>query len=247
MIKLADNLYLYNLEKFRTDVFYSRILSEFKTLSVFEGSMFYICLNEDNVTGIISKIDTNVTLSLTEEAPLEEINEFLNIVGYSKILCDNRYSSAFIGDKNCGKILKASLAEKTDCKVHELYSENLKDAFELIQDSFDLKLDFVSWFADISHKIRHGGARLFGIYEGDLLISCAFSLFETETSSVMSSVTTRKEYRKKGYGELLVKSVLSENNNKDVFVFTENKDVESWYKKLGFTEVCLWSEIENVL
>ncbi len=247
MIKLVENFKEYNLEDFKNNVFFGRILSDFNTLSVFEESMFYVCLNNEDVAGVVSKIDGNITLALTEKSPLEEIKEFLNAIGYSTILCDNAYSHVFDGEKTCGSILKIISNENINCKAKELYSENLKDVFDLIQEAFGLQLDFVKWCADLSHKMRHAGARLFGIYEGDVLVSCAFSLFETEFSAVMSSVSTRKEYRGKGYADEVVKKVLSENIAKSVYAFTENKNVEDWYQKLGFTKESLWSEIENVL
>lgn len=247
MIKLVENINDYDLTQFESDVFYFRILSDYKTLSVFENAMFYVSMDNDNINGVISKIDGDVTLSLCNISPLEEIKEFINLIGYSKILCNEDYSHAFDGNKTKGSILKALGKSGNLRKVKELYTEDLKDAYKLIEEAFEIKLDFMSWFADISHKMRHGGARSFGVFEDGNLVSVAFSLFETEKSAVLSSVTTKKLYRGCGFGEMAVKKVLSENVQKDVYVFTENEVAENWYKKLGFEAIGIWSEIENVL
>ena len=89
--------------------------------------------------------------------------------------------------------------------------------------------------------------KTYGIYEDEKLVSGAFSLFETEKSTVISSVVTDENYRCKGYGENIVKSLLNENQNKDVYVFTENDKIKKWYEKMGFVPCKMWSEIENVL
>ena len=95
--------------------------------------------------------------------------------------------------------------------------------------------------------IRHNSASLSGIYEDGKLISAAFSLFETENSAVISSVATLESHRNKGYATEIINALLSKNSDKSVYVFTENENIDKWYKKIGFTEHKKWSEIKNVL
>lgn len=244
MIKFIDNFSDCSRFPHSDDVFFQRIYSDFRTESVFDDASFYANTVGGNLLAVISKIKGSVTVSADKNADFKEISEFLKVIGYSSILCDKEFSDCFDGAKTCGKILVATPDEKTFCKANELYTENLKDVFNLIVNAFEIQVNFDEWFADMSHKLRHKGARLFGIYSDKSLISAAFSMFETEKSAVISSFATDKEKRCQGYGEMLLKTLLSENQGKNVYVFTENTDVENWYKKFGFTDYKGWSEIK---
>lgn len=245
MIKLIDNFEEYNFSSFENDIFFQRILSDYKTLSCFDDVIFYVCEDEE-ISAVISKVGGNVTLSAKETAPFEEIREFLNVTGFSKILCNNEFSEHFDGRKEYGKILKIQGGCNFSCKAEKLYSENLKDMHGLVCNVFGFDGDYFTWIADLSHRMRHDSAHLYGIYCDDKLVSGAFSLFETEKSAVISSVATLREYRHQGFGERVVKTVIAENS-KELFVFTENERTESWYKNMGFVPCEMWSEFENVL
>ncbi len=247
MIKLIDNFDEYDFSSFEDDVFFQRIYSDYMSLSVFENVMFYVCENDTSTEVVISKIDGNVTVSAKDNASFEEIKEFLNIVGFSKILCDRRFSCFFDGTESHGCILKLKSDEIFNCKAVILDSDHLKNMYLLVEKVFETKNDFLPWVADLSHRLRHNSATLCGIYSDEKIVSGAFSLFETEKSAVISSVATHYEARHKGYGEDVVKALLNKNFSKTVYVFTENEITEKWYKKMGFTSYKMWSEIENVL
>lgn len=247
MIKLIDDFKNYDFSLLENDIFFQRIYADFYGSSMFNDSLFYVSVNNDEVDAVIGKIGPVITLSASEKAPFEELAEFFSVIGFSVILCDERFSSCFNGEKSTGDILKLEDEASCHCKARLLYSENLKDVYYLITKVFDIQIDFVDWFVDMSHKLRHNTARCCGIYENDRLVSAAFSLFETENSAVISAVASDENFRGIGYGERVLKTLISENNNKNIYVFTENKEINNWYKKFGFIEHKRWSEIKNVL
>lgn len=247
MIKLIENFENYDFSFFENDVFFRRIYSDFCTNSMFSDSLFYVSVNENVVDAVIGKVGQVITLSSKECTPFEELNEFFSVIGYSVILCEEKFSSHFEGVKTYGDILKNTKMTECCCKAQLLYTENLKDVFGLLVRIFNLNIDFMDWFADMSHKLRHGTAKCCGIYENNKLVSVALSVFETDNSAVISSVATDERFRKKGYGEKVVKTLLDENKGKDVYVFTENENISKWYEKSGFTGYKKWSEIKNVL
>ncbi len=247
MIKLAEDLNAYNLSSFADDVFFQRIYSDFGTMSMFSDVYFYVCEEENNVNAVISKVFGIITISARNDADFEEMNEFVKTIGFTKILCDNSFSSHFDGKKTSGKILKINSDEDYGGKVKDLSAENLSDMYNLVKGVFGVSPDFSQWFTDMCHKMRYGAARLCGIYEGKTLLSAGFSLFITEKSAVISSVATDENFRCRGYGERVVKTLICKNRGKDVYVFTENGKVENWYKNMGFVPCKMWSEIENVL
>ena len=247
MIKLIDNFEEYDFSSFEKDVFFYRICSDFKTMSGFDEALFYVCINDGKINGLISKVGSIVTLSCSDNSVCEEINEFVKVIGFSKILCDRSVSSCFNGEKVWGDILRLNSEGNYKYKAKQLYTENLKDMYYLIKKNFNVEIDFPEWFVDTSYRIRHNSAKFYGIYEDDKLVSAAFSLFETENSAVISSVVTDENCRCKGYGEDIVKALLNDNKSKNVYVFTENDNIKKWYEKMGFVPDKMWSEIENVL
>ena len=247
MIKLIDNFEEYDFSSFEKDVFFYRIYSDFKTMSDFDEALFYVCINDEKINALISKVGSTVTVSCSDISVCEEINEFAKVIGYRKILCDRSISFCFDGEKLWGDILRLNSEDDFNSKAKQLYTENLKDMYYLIKKNFNVEIDFPEWFVDMSYRIRHNSAKFYGIYEDDKLVSGAFSLFETENSAVISSVVTDENYRCKGYGEDIIRALLNENKSKNVYVFTENDKIKKWYEKMGFIPDKMWSEIENVL
>lgn len=247
MIKLIDNFEEYDFSSFEDDVFFGRIYSDYKTMSCFDDALFYVCIEDEQIYGFISKVGSDITISCINDSICKEINEFVKIIGYNKILCDKSISVCFDGEKTSGEILVINSNGNYDCKAKQLYTENLKDMYQLIIKNFSVDIDFSQWFVDMSYRLRHNSAKFYGIYVEDKLVSGAFSLFENEKSAVISSVVTDDNFRCRGYGEDVVKSLLNENQNKDIYVFTENEKIKNWYKKMGFVPCKMWSEIENVL
>lgn len=247
MIKLIDNFEEYDFSSFEKDVFFYRIYSDFKTLSSFDDALFYVCLSGEKINAFFSKVGSIVTVSCSDNSACEEINEFLKVTGFSKILCDKSISSYFDGEKTSGDILKLNSVFNDFCKSKQLYTENLNDMYLLVKENFKIEFDFPEWFVDMSYRLRHNSAKFYGVYEEDKLVSGAFSLFETENTAIISSVATDVKHRGKGYGEDVVRSLLKENENKNVYVFVENEKIKKWYIKMGFMPDKMWSEIENVL
>ncbi len=247
MIKFAEDLSIYDLSFFEDDIFFQRIYSDFSTISKFNNVYFYICEEHYEITAVISKVNDIITISAKESANFEEMNEFVKVIGFTTVLCDNDYSCHFDGEKTSGKILKFNSNYEHSEKANTLDVEHLPDMYKLVKKVFDTSADFSDWFVDICHKMRYGSADLCGVYDDKMLISAGFSLFITEKSAVISSVVTDEEFRHKGYGERVVKTLLEKNIGKDVFVFTENKNAENWYKNMDFVPCKMWSEIKNVL
>ncbi len=234
MIKICS---LTEIEKYNyRDVFYYRILSDFNLYgNDFPFSSFYSCFDGEEIVSLISKIDGVITVSCIDERYKSEITEFCKITGFKTILADNNiFSSCRHGDilKFKGEILNS------DALISD--SEILKDVYNILKKSFDDFPAFESWFPDISYRLRHFAGRLaVKYYEGEI-VSCAFSLFESENSFVISSVATEKECRCRGFAKECIYKLLKDNKN--IFVFTENKELTDLYKSMGFAEYGKWSE-----
>ncbi len=247
MIKLTEDLTEYDLSFFEDDIFFQRIYSDFLTIGKFPKSFFYICVDDNEITAVISKICGVITLSAKENADFEEINEFVRVIGFSTILCDFSFSCHFDGKKTSGKIMKIRTDEKFGSNAEILRTDELKEAYPILKRVFRKVPDFPDWFVNTCYGVIHNSVIVSGVHYNQKLVSVAFALFVTERTAVISAVATHPEHRNRGYAMEILKKLLDENTGKEIYIFLENPLIEEYYGKLGFVPCKMWSEIENVL
>ncbi len=246
MIKLVDNFKDYNIKGF-DDVFFYRIMSDFNTIRQFDNVDFYVSLIEDDVTAVMSKVNGVITISAADNADFQEINEFVKVIGFTTILCDEKFSSSFIGKKTSGKILKLSAGKSFSSDAELLDTNNLKEIYRVLKRVFKRIPDFSDWFVNTCYGMMHNSVMSAGICTNGKIVSVAFMLFISEKAAVLSAVATLPEYRNRGFAMQIVKKLLNENKDKDIFLFLENPLLEEYYAELGFSYCKMWSETENVI
>ncbi len=248
MIKLAENLNDYDLSLFEDDIFFMRIRSDFDVMSRFENVFFYVCKNQAEITAVISKVSDVITISASEDADFIEINEFVKAVGFTTILCEDKYAYHFEGEKTSGKIMKIRADESLESYAEVLKADDLKNVYQLLKKVFLGKIpDFSDWFVNTCYGVIHNSVMVAGIRSKDEFVAVAFALFVTEKTAVISAVATHPEHRNRGYAFEIIKKLLNENKGKEIYLFLENPLIEEYYAKLGFVPFKMWSEIRNVI
>ncbi len=246
MIKLVDSFDEYNFDSFE-DVFFHRIYSDYSAIRQFKDVFFYVCENDGAITGVISKVDGVITMSLRENADFEELNEFVKVIGFTTILCEEKYSCHFDGKKKSGKILKLRIDEVFGSNAELLETYDLKNVYPLLKRVFRKVPDFPGWYVNTCYGMIHNTVISAGVRVDGKIVSVAFALFVTEKIAVLSAVATHPEHRNRGYAMEIVKKILDENRGKEIYLFLENPLLEEYYAKLGFVPYKMWSEIENVV
>ncbi|MDE5605313.1 MAG: hypothetical protein K2I73_07010, partial [Eubacterium sp.] len=91
-----------------TDIYSVRILSLLNAYGCkYPFVRFYRQINEnENITAIISYLDHDVTISFSSEANLNELSEFIRVIGFSSVLCDERLSIS--ADYESGIVMKSN-------------------------------------------------------------------------------------------------------------------------------------------
>ena len=247
MVKLVDDLNFYDLSSFEEDIFFHRIRSDFSVIGRFPENLFYVCESDNGITAVLSKIGGTVTISAKDSADFEELNEFVQMVGFSTILCDAQFSCCFDGKKKSGKIMKIKSDERFESSAEILDAQELKAAYPILEKCFKNLPDFSHWFVNTCYGVTHNSVIFSGIHCEKELVSVAFTLFVTDKTAVLSGVATLPSYRNRGYAMEIVKKLLDVNRGKDIYLFLENPIIEEYYAQLGFTPYKMWSEIENVL
>ncbi|WP_099187138.1 GNAT family N-acetyltransferase [Tepidibacter mesophilus] len=123
--------------------------------------------------------------------------------------------------------------EKYENEAVRLGFNDLNDIKELIMESYP-----EAWLDDNLVKLDEN----FGIYDNKKLISFAgiHAYSEEYQVATVAHITTHPDYRKRGYGEKVVYSLLKSLKNKIKFiglnVKVNNFSAINCYKKLGFKE-----------
>lgn len=109
----------------------------------------------------------------------------------------------------------------------------LSDMYNIVKEAFG-ETEFDLWYADMSHRIRHGVSRAY-IYKG---ISCACVDFVYKGYGYISQVASLSEYRRKGYAgrllDMISRSLSGEGTITRLWAYDE---LEGFYLKAGFSPV----------
>lgn len=220
--------------------------------------MFWNIYSEDNVLcGNLSFVNDTFTMCLNNESCIPEVAKFLDFWGNFKFIkcnycnatklynliekpCNLAYGDILLSNdvKNCQS------ASNLICKDIDTYA-----AFEILRDSFAKEtssIDFDDFNYEMNYRIRKGESFIFGLKKDDLVVSVAEILSISDDSVIVGFLATRKEHRDLGYASSLLKGILSEFSNKNVFIFADNDELSAFYKKIGFNNFSVWAQLKTV-
>ncbi len=121
-----------------------------------------------------------------------------------------------------------------------------RDLYPVLQAGFGEGLPpFDVWYADVSHRMRHGACRAAVVREGETLVSCAMTVAEWTDGAVMGAVATRPECRGKGYASACVTALADvlAKEGRQIYLCPKNEGAQRLYQQLGFTGCGRWGEL----
>ncbi len=231
-IEDTNELMSYN----KRDIFRYRIMSLMKAYGTkYDFALFYRQVIDGNITAIISKLDGDFTLSYTDNADTDELEQFFTVIGFSSLLCDDGFSME--NRYTQGAVMK------TEKKVELHKSYVTIDRYPKLMELFNLldydSADFEAWYVDISHRIRHGCAMAYSLNMDSQIISSAVLSSIYEDGAILSAVQTLSDYRRMGYGGTLVSEIICDFPS-TVYLMRAEGANEEFYSKLGFVNCGKW-------
>lgn len=236
MIKKINNIH--EIDNFKNNDLYSiRIMSLIKAYGCgYDFARFYAQFDiKGNITAIISYLDGDYTLSLSDGADNNELSQFFSMSGLLSLLSDD----SFVMDRpyDSGVVMCADKRVEFDVKgAHLQRFPKLMELFNFID--YD-KTDFESWYVDISHRIRHGCAAAYTLEANGETVSSGIFTSIYNNNAILSAVKTSEQSRRKGYGLALVSEMMADIPGK-VYLMREKEINESFYKRLGFDNIGVW-------
>ncbi|MDE6659395.1 MAG: GNAT family N-acetyltransferase [Eubacterium sp.] len=197
---------------------------------------FYRQIDESqHIVSIISYLDNDVTVSFSDSANLDELAEFIRVIGFSTVLCDERLSVS--DDYESGVVMKSN--KSIEISMPYITIDEYPPLFDLYNFIDYGESNFEAWYVDINHRIRHNAAKAVTLNVNDEIISSAIFSSIYKNNAILTGVQTKPEFRKMGYGSALVSSMCCDFGG-TVYLMRENGRNESFYKKLGFENIGKW-------
>lgn len=204
--------------------------------------MFWIQELDGKITAAVSKVDSHVTVAAENNFDSQELNEFLNVIGFSSLLGE-KWVLEDLGFKisEKGIIMKYSPLVASDGNIELLTFDReppYRKIYNLLKEpeSFGESIpSYEDWLCDLSARVRNNCARVLFREREDKCISCGMFTFESDSGAVIGAVATHIDFRSKGYASDIVKElcIAAQKEKKDVFLMCK-EDKISFYKKLEF-------------
>lgn len=159
---------------------------------------------------------------------VDELAGFLGLGGYKDIFC-----SAELGEQLSARLsgtfrrvrLMRFCGTSSECADVEK-EPPLEKVYRVLSTAFAVEHD--AWYADMSHRIRHGVARA-RLLDGSALII----QHEINGEALLSQIATVPEKRGRGNAARLIRSVCAELSESEVYVVCE-EELISFYRNAGF-------------
>lgn len=172
-----------------------------------------------------------VLCEYTDKVDVNELSEFLVFHGFSEIFCSETLGEPLLKSLRCSskKVNLMRFCGKAVPNENIEASPRLDDVYRIIGSAFDI--EYEPWYADMSHRIRHGvsGARVLG---GSALVI----QHNLNGEALLSQIATLPDLRGQGGASRLIRGVCAELSESAVYVLCEDK-LLPFYGRLGFEKI----------
>lgn len=210
-------------------------------------ALFWVQTDDSGrMTAALSRVDGQVTVCACEQADLEELWAFLSAVGYESVLCPAWVAQASSTRGVCrmeschamrlsrAPAVPAIQEPATICK-----EPSLRQVYILLQAAGEPLPQWEAWLPDVSHRVRHGAARVWALREEDGYSACAMAVAQTGREALLGGVAVLPDKRCKGRGSYLAAALCSAlaregKAGKAVYLFRRAGMHEQFYERMGF-------------
>ena len=99
--------------------------------------------------------------------------------------------------------------------------ESPRELYPLLSACFSEGLpSFDGWYADVSHRLRHGCCRIAVVHENGRPVACAMTTAEGGGAALIGAVATHPDFRGRGYASACVAylTALLQQERRQVFL-----------------------------
>lgn len=223
------------LAPFGGTVFGCRILSTAEAYGMDEPfAQFWVQENH----AAICKLDDAVALEADDAVDFDELRDLIRMTGAKRLLCGAAAAQRLgLPEAVSGEVMVYQNNKNLISGADYELNPSLRELYALLCDCATETFtppEFEPFYMDLSHRIRHKAAMAVGVRAGGILISCAICTALTADRAVVSSVATKPEIQRKGYGRAALAALITQLTQKEIYILRARNENEEFYRSFGF-------------
>lgn len=202
----------------------------------FRRRSFWVQQNDENIiTAAVCRVYDSVVLSTESNADFEELWQFLKIIGFSTLSCEESVCQKLgLSPTRSGNIVRFEhLLRPLRGEAQMPRYPDLRDVYSLLVSSgFDRLGGRDEWIADVSRRMNRDTAQWSVIYSGKTLAACACALFVVDSAAFLGCVAAREDMRGRGLGGEAVLTLAERysSEGRRVELFCKDGSIVEFYK-----------------
>ena len=204
--------------------------------------------NNNHITAVAQLTQAAAVVQCTPDADFDSLAVLLQFAG-AKTVTGEKECMEKLGLPQAGRgyLMTAEAVVSAQTKAEKTDSELLALLYPVLFGETARKenpTDFAVWYADLSHRVRHGLCECFAVFEEKEAVSCASVLYSNAQYGCIGAVATRPEHRRRGFGSACTltaaQSVLA--NGQTPCLACADGGIHKWYESMGFAVSGEWAE-----
>lgn len=230
MISYTENLDSKDLNTLPDGSIKTRIEGLFVSYGAdFDFLDFWLQKDETETTAALCRFEGEVWLLASDNANWEELREFLKVIAPT-VLTDSKTADR-IGLVPQNKFFE--LCKLPEGKGGDLPTPPIMQIYDMLMTGADGDIEIPDkneWYADVSHRFRHGTARA-NVTQN----AVALAGVVTNNAALISGVATKKTARGKGEGRAVLEGLCSSLYPRKVYAEASD-DAVGFYLRCGFLQ-----------
>ena len=205
---------------------------------------------DGKLLGVMQLTEDNAVVQCSDEVDADSLCSLLLFAGAHRVTGEAqamRLLPFTVSDK--GVLMQAESLAKRSTKAVLLDAEQLRPLFAVLFEDEEAQSSrrlFASWYADVSHRVRHGLCDYFAVSDGETLLSCAGILYSNARYGCIGAVATKPEHRHRGLATectlFAAQTVLQ--RGLVPCLACKNNGIAEMYEKIGFSVCGEWTEMQ---
>lgn len=204
--------------------------------------------SDGKVLGVMQLTEDNAVVQCAQNVDMESLCSLLRFVGAHHVTGEAQTMRMMpFTVANGGVLMQANSVANCNTKAVLLDAEQLRSLFSVLfsdRDVQNARRAFASWYADLSHRVRHGLCDCFAVFEDDEAVSCASVLYSNAQYGCIGAVATRIDRRHNGLAcECTLAAAQSVLQSGLIPCLACENGIAKMYEQIGFSVCGEWTEL----
>ena len=201
----------------------------------------------NGMRALLTRMDGAATLWAADSADIFEISEMLSLVGFARLLCEERFASALPFPRQAAGVIFAWQDTAQSSPPGIVFDPSPRLLHPILSfcagDGMDVP-PFDAWYVDACHRARRNLFHSAVVYAGHLPVCCAMTTSETGLTAVIGGVACLPDFRRRGLASLAVTALCRRLAplREHIALLCYDQGPLAFYENIGFAAAGRWQE-----